>query len=163
MASLWQLPVVYIMENNHYGEYTPPSAATAGTGPARAEAMNIPATSVDGNDVLAVYRAAKRATERARAGEGPSFVECVTYRWRGHHMGDQGDTYGYRTQEEIDRWRKQCPIRRLSEYLIGESLADDTTMEQIDAQIQQLIDEAVEYARRAPVPDPSEVFQDVYA
>jgi len=163
MASLWKLPVVYVMENNQYGEYTPSSKATAGTGPARAKAMNIPATSVDGNDVLAVYRAAVRAANSAHAGKGPGFIECVTYRWRGHHMGDQGNTYGYRTQKEIEKWMTKCPIRRFNAYLIGEDLTDETTLQQIDIEIQQLIDEAIEYAKQAPYPDPSEVFKDVYA
>jgi pyruvate dehydrogenase E1 component alpha subunit len=163
MASLWNLPVVYVMENNQYGEYTPCSRATAGTSLARAEAIDIPAVSVDGNDVLAVYQAATWATARARAGEGPSFIECVTYRWHGHHMGDQGDTYGYRTSEEVESWMAKCPIRRFSAYLLSENLADATTLEQIDAEVQRLIDEAIEEAKQAPFPDPSEVFKDVYA
>jgi TPP-dependent pyruvate/acetoin dehydrogenase alpha subunit len=163
IASLWKLPVVYVMENNHYGEYTPPSRSTAGSGPARAEAMNIPARSVDGNDVLAVYEAAQWAAQRARAGEGPGFIECETYRWRGHHMGDQGDTYGYRTQEEIEGWMEKCPIERFRNYLRAENLADAPTLEKIDEDVQQVIDEAVEYAKEAPYPDPSEVFKDVYA
>jgi pyruvate dehydrogenase E1 component alpha subunit len=163
MASLWQLPVVYVMENNHYGEYTPSDKATAGTGPARAEAMNIPARSVDGNDVLAVHEVAQWAIGRTRAGEGPSFIECETYRWRGHHMGDQGDTYGYRTQEEIEQWMEKCPIRRFNDYLVRENLTDAQTLEKIDHEVQRLIDEAVEYAKEAPYPDPSEVFEDVYA
>jgi len=163
MASLWKLPVVYVMENNQYGEYTPCSKATAGSSLARAEAMDIPAVSVDGNDVLAVYQAATWATARARAGEGPSFVECVTYRWHGHHMGDQGDTYGYRTQEEVERWMARCPIRRFSTYLLSENLTDAATLEQINIEVQRLIEEAIEDARQSPFPDPSEVFNDVYA
>jgi acetoin:2,6-dichlorophenolindophenol oxidoreductase subunit alpha len=163
MAALWNLPVVYIMENNHYGEYTPPNKATAGTGPARAEAMGIPAVSVDGNDVVAVYRAAEWAVGRARSGEGPSFVECQTYRWRGHHMGDQGDTYGYRTQAEIEDWMKACPIERFRGFLLGEGLAEEGALDAIDAEVQGRIDEAVEYAKEAPYPDPTEVFEDVYA
>ena len=163
MASLWKLPVVYVMENNQYGEYTPSSKSTAGTGPARAEAMEIPATSVDGNDVLAVYRAATWATERARAREGPSFVECLTYRWRGHHMGDQGDTYGYRSRKEVDEWMAKGPIRRLRTHLTGGNLADDETLQRIDTEVRGLIDDAVEFARQAPYPDPSEVYEHVYA
>jgi pyruvate dehydrogenase E1 component alpha subunit len=163
MAALWKLPVVYVMENNHYGEYTPPSKSTAGTGPARAEAMGIPATTADGNDVLEVYRAANWAVNRARAGEGPSFIECQTYRWRGHHMGDQGDTYGYRTQSEIETWMNSCPIERFRSYLIGKDLLEKSTLDEIDAEIQQLIDDAVEYAKEAPYPDPAEVYEDVYA
>lgn len=163
MASLWKLPVVYVMENNHYGEYTTPECSTAGTGLARALAMEIPAFSVDGNDVLAVYQAAVWATERTRAGLGPSFFECRSYRWRGHHMGDQGDTYGYRSQEEIEGWMEKCPIQRFSRYLVGNSLAGADQLQAIDVQAQQLIDEAVAFAKEAPYPDPSEVFEDVYA
>jgi TPP-dependent pyruvate/acetoin dehydrogenase alpha subunit len=164
MASLWKLPVVYVMENNHYGEYTPAIKSTAGTGPARAEALGIPAASTAReNDVLAVYEIAKRAIQRARAGEGPSFIECDTYRWRGHHMGDQGDTYGYRTQTEIEDWMKRDPITRLRVYLTENKLASPPELDAIDDQVQALIDEAVEFAKQAPFPDPSEVFDNVYA
>lgn len=163
MAALWQLPVVYIMENNNYGEYTPANRSTAGSGPARAEAMGIPSRSVDGNDVLAVYQSAQWATERARAGEGPSFVECKTYRWRGHHMGDQGDTYGYRGADEIEAWMKLCPIQRFKRYLIDNDLVEENLLIEIDTRIQQQIDDAVEFAKNAPYPDPAEVYQDVYA
>jgi acetoin:2,6-dichlorophenolindophenol oxidoreductase subunit alpha len=164
MASLWKLPVVYVMENNHYGEYTPSNKSTAGTGPARAEALGIPAASTAReNDVLAVYEIAKQAIERARAGEGPSFIECVTYRWRGHHMGDQGDTYGYRTQTEIGEWMKRDPIVRLRAYLTENRLANAPELDAVDGQVQTLIDEAVEFAKQAPYPDSSEAFENVYA
>ena len=163
MASLWTLPIVYIMENNQYGEYTSSSRSTAGTGPARARAMNIPTVSVDGNDVLAVYRAATWAVERARAGQGPVFVECKTYRWRGHHMGDQGDTYGYRSQAEIEEWMKMCPIQRFRRHLLEEKIVEAFALDQIDAEVEQRILDAVEFAKAAPYPDPSEVYQDVYA
>lgn len=163
MASLWDLPVVYVMENNNYGEYTPASKSTAGTGPARAEAMGIPSRSVDGNDVLAVYDAALWAVARARDGSGPSFIECKTYRWRGHHMGDQGDTYGYRDTEEIDLWMKMCPIERLKDVLIEEELATEVEITAIDERIRKQIDDAVEFAKNAPYPAPSEVYEDVYA
>jgi pyruvate dehydrogenase E1 component alpha subunit len=163
MASLWKLPVVYVMENNHYGEYTSSVQSTAGTGPARAEAMEIPATSVDGNDVMAVYQAAVWATERARAGAGPSFIECKTYRWRGHHMGDQGDTYGYRSQAEIEELMSKCPIRRFARYLVSHDYTREDTLTSIDNDVQQLVDEAVAYAKEAPYADPSAVFEDVHA
>ncbi|MDR3573511.1 MAG: thiamine pyrophosphate-dependent dehydrogenase E1 component subunit alpha [Anaerolineaceae bacterium] len=163
IASLWKLPVVYIMENNTYGEYTSTKRSTAGTGPARAEAMMIPAVSVDGNDVLAVYEAAAAAIEQVRAGSGPRFVECHTYRWRGHHMGDQGDTYGYRTQEEIEGWMKKDPIPRFGQCLLEDKRTDADALAAIDAEVKQLIDEAVEFAKQAPYPDPSEVYKHVYA
>jgi len=163
MASLWKLPVVYVLENNTYGEYTSTERSTAGSGPARAEAMEIPAVSVDGNDVLAVYDAARWAIDRARTGVGPSFIECHTYRWRGHHMGDQGDTYGYRTQDEIEGWMKKDPIPRFGQRLLTEKQIDGTVLAAIDDEVQKLINEAVEFAKQAPYPDPSEVYEHVYA
>lgn len=163
MASLWKLPVVYVMENNSYGEYTPTNKSTAGSGPARAEAMGIPSRTVDGNDVLAVYQTALWAVERARNGLGPSFIECETYRWRGHHMGDQGDTYGYRDAEEIDNWMKECPIERFKAVLIAMGAAGEPELAAIDRRVQQEIDEAVEFAKNAPYPDPEEVYHNVYA
>jgi pyruvate dehydrogenase E1 component alpha subunit len=163
MASLWKLPVVYVMENNTYGEYTSSVRSTAGSGPARAEAMDIPAVSVDGNDVLAVYAAAQFAISEARAGKGPRFIQCHTYRWRGHHMGDQGDTYGYRSQEEIEGWMKKDPILRFGKLLAAEYQVDPAILASIDAEVQQKITEAVEFAKQAPYPDPSEVYKHVYA
>lgn len=163
MASLWQLPIVYVMENNQYGEYTSTNRSTAGSGPARAEALGIPAVTVDGNDVLAVYQAAQWAVARARNGEGPSFIECQTYRWRGHHMGDQGDTYGYRTPKEIEEWTTKCPIDRCRENMLEAAISDDARLKAIEAEIEMIIDEAVEYAKQAPYPDPEEVFEHVYA
>ncbi len=163
MASLWKLPVVYVLENNNYGEYTSAERSTAGSALRRAEAMDIPTRKVDGNDVLAVRAAAAWAVARARAGEGPSFIECVTYRWRGHHMGDQGDTYGYRTQDEIEEWMTRCPIQRLRGRLVTVSMVDPAQLDAIEAAVQEEIDGAVEFAKQAPFPDSSEVFTDVYA
>lgn len=163
MASLWKLPVVYVMENNTYGEYTSTARSTAGSGPARAEAMEIPAVSVDGNDILAVYDAAGLAIDHARAGKGPRFIECHTYRWRGHHMGDQGDTYGYRSQDEIEGWMKKDPILRFSQRLLTEGRTDTAALAAIDDEVQRQITEAVEFAKQAPFPDASEVYEHVYA
>ena len=163
MASLWKLPVVYVMENNTYGEYTSTARSTAGTGPARAEAMEIPAVSVDGNDILAVYDAARWAIDQARAGNGPHFVECHTYRWRGHHMGDQGDTYGYRSQDEIEGWMKKDPIPRFGQRLQTECQIDAAALAEIENEVQRQITDAVEFAKQAPYPDPSEVYEHVYA
>lgn len=163
MASLWQLPIVYVMENNQYGEYTSTNRSTAGSGPARAQALDIAAVTVDGNDVLAVYQAAQWAVIRARNDEGPSFIECQTYRWRGHHMGDQGDTYGYRTQQEIEEWATKCPIDHCRRNMLEAAISDEAELRAIDAEIEQLIQDAVEFAKQAPYPDPQEVFEHVYA
>lgn len=163
MAAIWQLPVIYVLENNQYGEYTSTNRSTAGTGPARAEAMGIPAVTVDGNDVIAVYQATRWAVERTRNGDGPSFIECQTYRWRGHHMGDQGDTYGYRSQTEIENWMEKCPIVRFAATLVEQEVTTRSELEQIDNEVQFRIDEAVQYAKDTPYPDPAEVYEHVYA
>ncbi len=163
IASLWKLPVVYVNENNTYGEYTHYTKSTAGTATQRAEALGIPARSVDGNDVIAVHAAGCWAVARARNGAGPSFVECKTYRWRGHHMGDQGDTYGYRKQEEIEAWMAKCPIERFRGCLISQGMVQAAALQAIDAKVQQQIEEAVEFAKAAPYPNPSTVYEHVYA
>jgi acetoin:2,6-dichlorophenolindophenol oxidoreductase subunit alpha len=163
MAALWRLPVVYVLENNCYGEYTSCERSTAGDQAKRAEALGIPTRAADGNAVLAVYDAACWATARARAGEGPSFLSLSTYRLRGHHMGDQGDTFGYRTQAEVEAHRTQCPIQRFRTTLLAEGRTDGAALDAVDAEVNGIMDEALEAAKAAPYPDPAEVYTDVYA
>jgi pyruvate dehydrogenase E1 component alpha subunit len=160
MASLWKLPVIYICENNLYNEYTSYEDVTAGSITARAEAFGIPAEEVDGQDVLAVHAAAARAVERARRGEGPSFLMCATYRYHGHHVGDVDRSY-YRPKDEEDRWQaERDPIALLRARLGEEAEAE---IERIRERVEAEIDAAVEYALNAPFPDPSEVTNHVYA
>ena len=124
MAALWKLPVVYVCENNLYNEYTSYDEVTAGSIPARAEAFGIPAEEVDGQDVFAVHEATVRAVERARAGEGPSFLLCATYRYHGHHVGDVDRAY-YRSKEEEERWAtERDPIG-----LLAGRLGDDAALD----------------------------------
>jgi acetoin:2,6-dichlorophenolindophenol oxidoreductase subunit alpha len=159
MASLWKLPVVYVCENNLYNEYTSYEDVTAGSITARAEAFGIPAEEVDGQDVLAVYDAATRAVERARRGEGPSFLLCGTYRYQGHHVGDVDRSY-YRSKNEEERWQaERDPIGLLAARLGDASSEIDRIRERVEAEI----DDAVAYALNAPHPDPSEVTSHVYA
>jgi TPP-dependent pyruvate/acetoin dehydrogenase alpha subunit len=162
MASLWKLPVIYINENNLYGEYTNSTRTTAGSRLARAKALAIPAISVDGNDVIAVYEAAASAIRRAKDGKGPFFMECQTYRIRGHHMGDQGDTYGYRSMEEVEAWVEKGPIKRFSEKLISDEIIEAEALKIIDSEVQELIEEAFQFAKASPYPDPSLLYEDVY-
>jgi pyruvate dehydrogenase E1 component alpha subunit len=160
MASLWKLPVIYVCENNLYNEYTSYEDVTAGSITARAEAFGIPAEEVDGQDVLAVHAAAARAVERARRGEGPSFLMCATYRYHGHHVGDVDRSY-YRPKDEEDRWQaERDPIALLRARLGEEAEAE---IERIRERVEAEIDAAVEYALNAPFPDPSEVTNHVYA
>jgi len=158
MAALWKLPVVYVCENNLYNEYTHVSEVTAGSIPARAEAFGIPAEEVDGQDVLTVRAAAGRGVDRARSGDGPSFILAATYRYHGHHVGDVDRAY-YRTKEEEQLWvTERDPIELLATR-IGDDPAVAALRERIDAQVA----DAVAYALDAPYPDPSEVTQDVFA
>jgi pyruvate dehydrogenase E1 component alpha subunit len=162
MAALWRLPVIYACENNLYGEYTHYSETTAGDMLARAQAFGIPAEQVDGQDVAAVQDAAQRAVERARRGDGPTFLVLDTYRFHGHHVGDVDRSY-YRSKDEEEEWKSQRdPVALLAVRLREEGVAE-ATLEQIRADAQQEIDEGVEFALQAPYPDESEVDQHVFA
>jgi acetoin:2,6-dichlorophenolindophenol oxidoreductase subunit alpha len=163
LAALWKLPVVYVCENNLYNEYTHFSETTAGAIGARATAFGIPVEEVDGQDVRAVHVAASRAVERARTGEGPTFLVCNTYRFRGHHVGDVNRAY-YRTKDEEEHWRSERdPIALHAAWLAERGLADATTLERIDHEVEEEVSAAVEHAVQAPYPDPGEVDQHVYA
>src|SRR5436190_5007387 len=158
MAALWKLPVIYVCENNLYNEYTHYSEVTAGSITARAEAFGIRAEEVDGQDVLAVRAAAQRAVDRARAGEGPSFLLCATYRYHGHHVGDIDRAY-YRKKEEEELWvRDRDPIA-----LLASRLADDAAVDDLRTRVEAEVAEAVAYALDAPFPDPREVTQHGFA
>jgi pyruvate dehydrogenase E1 component alpha subunit len=158
MAALWKLPVVYVCENNLYNEYTSFEEVTAGSIPARAEAFGIPADEVDGQDVVAVYEATARAVERARAGEGPSFIVAATYRYHGHHVGDVDRAY-YRSKEEERLWiDERDPIQ-----LLTARIGDDATVEALREAIEIEVADAVAYALEAPYPDPGQVTAHVFA
>ena len=162
MASLWKLPVIYACENNLYGEYTHYSEVTAGEIVARARAFGIAAEEVDGQDVRAVNDAAARAVERARKGDGPTFLVLNTYRFQGHHVGDVDRAY-YRSKEEEEDWRSQRdPIVLLAAWLREQGVPQD----QLDAlrdDAEREIDAGVEFALAAPFPDPAEVDLHVFA
>src|SRR2546427_10038906 len=162
MAALWALPVIYVCENNLYGEYTPCGDTIAGEILARAKAFGIHAESVDGQDVQAVNATMRRLVERARRGEGPAFLECKTYRYYGHHVGDVNREY--RTREEEKEWMSQHdPLHTLASRLTAHGLADESVFERIRADVQAEIDGGVQFALTAPYPEPTEVDEDVYA
>lgn len=163
MASLWKLPVIYVCENNLYNEYTPYREATAGEITARAKAFDIYTETIDGQDVQLVYETTKRLVERARRGEGPAFLECKTYRYYGHHVGDISRTY-YRPKEEEQEWRdKRDPLKILAERLMADNLTDQSVLDQIQAGVQSEVEKGVQFALDAPFPGLDEVDQDVYA
>jgi pyruvate dehydrogenase E1 component alpha subunit len=163
MAQLWQLPVVYVCENNLYNEYTHHSESTAGSMTARPEAFGLMTVEVDGQDVREVYETARRLVERARRGGGPAFMLCHTYRYLGHHVGDINRSY-YRSPDEEKEWKThRDPLKMLSEWLIANQMADAGVFEQIEQTMQAEVEAAVEYALNAPYPEPGEVSQHVYA
>ncbi|HEV3403299.1 MAG TPA: thiamine pyrophosphate-dependent dehydrogenase E1 component subunit alpha [Gaiellaceae bacterium] len=157
LASLWRLPVVFVCENNGYAVTTPALHSTAGELVGRAQACAIPAHVVDGMDVAAVRRAAAASVEQARGGGGPSFLECRTYRFFGHHTAERTMGLTYRTDEEIESWRARDPVAG-----VGASL-EPAARERIDEAIEALLDEAVALARAAPRPDPEAAYAFLYA
>lgn len=164
MASIWSLPVIFLCENNLYGEYTPHRDVTAIKEhiAERAAGYNMPAIVVDGMDVVAVYETTSRMVERARAGDGPSFIETKTYRYRGHHVGDGNPEKTYRTQEETDLWKTRDPITRLARRMVKGGMATEKEVNEIDQSIQSAVEHAVEFAKQAPFPEKGEVTEHVY-
>jgi pyruvate dehydrogenase E1 component alpha subunit len=163
MAQLWKLPVIYVCEHNQYNEYTHFSETTAGSLTARAAAFGLLTEEVDGQDVRAVHAAARRLVERARAGDGPAFLLCHTYRYLGHHVGDVNRAY-YRSKDEERDWRaNRDPLATLAAWLTENKLADAGIFAQIETQVRGQVSAAVEYALAAPFPAPEEVSTNVYA
>jgi pyruvate dehydrogenase E1 component alpha subunit len=161
-AAIWQLPVIYLCENNHYGEYTATEKVTAGKCIAdRATPFGIPSAQADGSDAIAVYEATAIAVERARTGGGPTLIECDTYRYRGHHVGDPGESY--RPKEERDEWLAKDPITRLREKIKTDNLASEAELDAEVREVESEVANAVEAAKKADYPNVSEVNQHVYA
>jgi len=160
-AAVWNLPVVYVCENNLYATEMAFSRATKNINVAsRGAAYGMPAIAVDGNDVLAVYDAAGEAINQARSGGGPTLLECKTYRVVGHHEGDPGTDY--RTREEVDSWKKKCPLSVLRELALNSSWATVGDFEKIALEVQDWLDDAVEFSRTSPNPDPATVMKHVF-
>lgn len=161
LAAIWQLPVVYICENNQYAMSMPVEAAfPIAQISQRAVAYNMPGVTVDGNDLLAVYAAVKTAVARARAGEGPSLIETVTYRWRGHSKSDR---QRYRTRDEVKAWQARDPIVHLEQQLLRAGLLDEVQLAEIAAAARQTIEASVAFAEAAADPDPASILEGVYA
>lgn len=160
LASIWELPVIFVCENNLFAQTTPRTEhQKIKDVAARASAYDMPAVTVDGNDVIEVYQASKEAVKRARDGGGPTFIECKTYRWRGHW---EGDPQPYRTQDEVKEWKLKCPITRFRRYLIENKVMLKQDLESIDKIIEDELQKAVEFARISPFPEPEEALDDVY-
>src|SRR4051812_426554 len=160
MAALWKLPVVYVIENNKYAMGTSVQRSAAGTKLCdRGVAYGIPGEQVDGMDVAAVRAAAALALGRARDGEGPTILEMMTYRYRGHSMSDPAK---YRTKEEVAKMRQEHdPIDRLRERLLSDKHIDENGLKNMDREVKDLVSQATEFAQASPEPDPAELYTDV--
>jgi TPP-dependent pyruvate/acetoin dehydrogenase alpha subunit len=161
MASIWNLPVVFVLENNHYGVSTNIRSSTnIDDLSLRARSYGIPGVRVDGFDVLAVYAEAVRAVERARSGKGPTLLVTEAYRFEGHYAGEPEV---YRSREEVQEYRKKDPIPRFRTYLIGNGVVKEGELEKIDREVRQEIVDAVRFAKESPEPDPGTAMDYIYA
>lgn len=162
MAALWKLPLIYLCENNQYGEYSPWKEVTAAERISSLSApFGVPGELVDGMDVLAVYEVAAQAVQRARRGEGPSLIEALTYRYRGHHIGDVKPAY--RTPAETEAWARRDPITRLRAKLLEDGILTADTLQAMEEQVAEAVEAAVEFGKQSPVPPIEEVRDHVYA
>ncbi len=160
-AGVQHLPVIFICENNQYAYSVPLEKSMAIDDVAvRAESYGFDGVAINGNDVLAVYQATQGALTRARSGGGPMLIECKTYRWHGHSEHDKAF---YRTKEELAMWKSRDPIPTFTTYLKGMDVLTDDQQQDIEARVVRTIDDAVEYATKAPDPDPGEATTDLYA
>jgi len=160
MASIWNLPVVFICENNQYGISLHQSKHQRVTDVSdRAVAYGIPGVTIDGNDVIAVYEAVNEAVKRARNGEGPTLIECKTYRHRGHF---EGDPVVYRSQEEFKKWLKKDPIHGFEKKLVEMGALSKEDVKEINKQAEKIIDDAVKFAEKSPEPELESAVEDVY-
>src|ERR671924_594583 len=161
IASLWQLPVILVCENNGYAEFTPLSAHTKVERLAQhAKTYAIPASTVDGNDLIAVRAAMSKAVEKCRACEGPVFIECLTHRMRGHYEGDPAK---YRELSQLAEWKKKDPIGRLVRLLKSKNAITDKKLEAIENEARDVVEKAAEFALSSPWPVPTDVESLVYA
>ncbi len=159
MAAVWKLPVVFLVENNLFGMGTAVDRASAVSEIyEKAAAYRMPATQIDGNDIEQVYRTIQEFAARARGGEGPQMVEAMTYRFRGHSMGDP---QRYRTKEEVENRRPNDPINRWETRILERKWATDDVIKQIFARVDKRVEEAVKFAEASPFPDPSELYTNI--
>ena len=160
MAMLWKLPVIFICENNGYAMGTSVARTTNMTDIYKMGlAYDMPSAPVDGMDPVAVHDAMDEAIERARKGEGPTFLEMRTYRYKGHSMSDPQK---YRTKDEVESYKAKDPIEVVKQAILKEKYADEAWIESIDAKVKGIVDEAVKFAEESPYPEPSELYTDVY-
>ncbi len=160
LASVWKLPIIFVCENNQFGITVSTKKSTSVMDiSTRAVGYDMPGFTVDGNDVFAIDDAMSQAVARARAGGGPSLIECKTYRWKGHWIGDPEV---YRTREDVAEWKKKCPILRLRHHLLSNKIASEEELAGIEASVMQDIEEAEAFARGSAEPDPASALENVF-
>jgi pyruvate dehydrogenase E1 component alpha subunit len=161
MAALWKLPILFVVENNKWAIGMAHDRATSQPEIyKKASVFGLPGYEVDGMDVLAVRAIAQEAVARARAGEGPTLIECLTYRFRGHSLADPDEL---RSKTEKEAWLARDPIKKFAAYMVEQNLADQQELKDIEKKIQTLVEEAVQYAMESPEPDPSELYKYIFA
>ena len=161
MAAIWDLPAIFVCENNEFGMSVPQKNHQKIVDISiRAQGYGIPGVTIDGNDVMLVYETALQAVNRAREGLGPTLIECKTYRHKGHFVGDPDP---YRDQEVVRKWiREKDPIQRYKNYLLTSKIYSEKELEAIDKQVQEGIAEAIRFAEESPLPNPEETLEDLY-
>ena len=165
IASAWKLPVVYVCENNLYGEFTAGRDVTSVKDIAdRARGHDMPGVVVNGNDVVEVYEATREAVDRARKGDGPTLLECKTYRWEGHVVGEEAflGKRSYRPTDEIEAWKKRCPLMSFEQRFVPGSFSA-AELEAVRTEVGRRIDEAVQFAMDSPLPAPEEALDDMFS
>ncbi|HEX6495683.1 MAG TPA: thiamine pyrophosphate-dependent dehydrogenase E1 component subunit alpha [Acidobacteriaceae bacterium] len=159
LASIWNLPVVFLCENNGFGMSMPTSTALSVERVAqRAAGYSMPGTTIDGNNILAVYEAVSEAVARARRGEGPALVECMTYRMKGHFVADQG---AYQSRDDLKQWRERDPLRRFQDYLLAGVVLTDALVTEYEASVTEEIAGAVRFFENSPFPERAAMFEGV--
>ena len=160
LSKVWNLPVLWVCENNQYGMGTAVERASAVPEiRQKAEGYGMPNSRVDGMDIMAVRKAAEEVIPKVRKGEGPYFLEAVTYRYRGHSMGDPER---YRQSEEIKKWQENDPIGIYHRFLTGEGIVSEEELDDVEARVERDVEEAVQFAESSPEPEPSALFENVY-
>ena len=159
LSGVWKLPLLWIIENNNYGMGTSVERASAGSMLDKANAYGMKGEQIDGMNIFEVYETTQAALQKIRDGEGPQFLEMITYRYEGHSMGDP---LRYRTKEEVEKWREDDPIGILERHILEEELADQDALEAIDAEVDETIAAAVQFAEESPLPDPEDLYRDIY-
>jgi len=164
LASIHKLPVIFVCENNHFGISLSQERHQSITDISiRATGYNLPGITADGNDAVGVYEVVSKAVRRAWAKEGPTLIECKTYRWRGHHEGDPNQGERYRKKQEIEEWKKKDPISRLAHRLIEDQIASRKKLSAIEKDVSEEINQAVAFANESEFPPLEDLYEDVYA